>query len=307
MNDRKHTIFIDWGTTNVRAFLLDAAKVVVEKRTSDQGIKFVREGEFPAVFEELTRGWRQISRFTLMAGMIGSVNGWEEAPYIRLPASPEQVGRHIYKMQSIDDVYIIGGLSCCRRQEPPLEDSYDVMRGEEVQIIGLMSRLAKGPHLVCLPGTHSKWLEIDENGVISSFTTVMSGDFFAAVRSKTIIAMSLENKQKYSANAFARGVRLARTPGGVMVHIFKIRSGLLFKTLPPEHVESILSGIIIGNEIQEMRSIYDAGAVVHVIASARLGEKYAKALELAGCGCRLYDGSDMSLAGMRQLVTQLEN
>lgn len=305
MYERQYSIFIDWGTTNMRAFLLDATNSVVEKRESDKGIKFVPKGDFPEVFREITNGWRQIARFTLMAGMVGSANGWEEAPYIPLPASPAQVGERIYRMRAIEDVYIIGGLSC-RQQGSAAGDLYDVMRGEEVQILGLISLLPAGKHLICLPGTHSKWLEIDENNTIGSFTTVMSGDFYAAVRSNTIISLSLEHKQQKSVEAFARGVELAQTPGGLMANTFKIRSSLLFKVLQPEHVESMLSGVIIGDEIHNMKSLYDTEKTVHVIASAELGENYARALGLVGCTCMLHDGSELSLAGMKMLVGQLQ-
>lgn len=305
MHSKKNTIFIDWGTSNVRAFLLGPKGEILDQRKSEKGIKFVPKGQYPSVYHNLTDGWRDDSRFTLMAGMVGSANGWEEAPYVSLPASPERVGHHIYKMKSMDDIYIVGGLCYQDKRIPPEEDVFDVIRGEEVQILGLISKLPQKRYLFCLPGTHSKWLEVDENAVISSFTTVMSGDFYAAIRAKTIIAMSLETAQEKSQRAFDRGVRLAQNPGGLMAHIFKIRGSILFQQIEACHVESMLSGVIIGNEIYEMKSLYNRDTEIQVIASNELGENYGRAMELVDLKYRLYKGSELSLAGMRLLVDKV--
>ena len=299
---KDHTIFIDWGSSNVRAFLLDSEGVVVDSRHSHKGIKFVAKGEYPSTYNEVTDGWRDKSRFTLMAGMVGSANGWEEAPYIPLPASPDTIGDSIYKMRSMEDVYIVGGFSyyCAER------DTYDVIRGEEVQVFGLLSKLPRGNHLFCLPGTHSKWLMVDSDNVIGSFTTVMTGDFFEAICSKTIIAMSLDQPQEASDQAFERGVRLAQTPGCLMSHIFSIRGALLFKKLPLKHVESMVSGAVIGDEIENMKQQYDTSAKIHVVAAGSLGENYARALDIFGYDYELHDGGELSLAGMKMLVGRIQ-
>lgn len=298
---KENIIVIDWGTTNVRAFLLNAQSgEIIAQRRSDKGIKFVPRDGYPVVYQELTSDWRESSNFTLMAGMVGSANGWEEAAYVSLPASPAKVGEHIYKLSAMENVYIVGGL-CCHKKD----DTYDVIRGEEVQIIGLTSKLKQEGHLVCLPGTHSKWLEIDENNIIDSFTTVMSGDFFSAICTSTIMAMMLESPQEFSKDHFRKGIEISATPGGLMAHMFKVRGALLFKQIEAKHVESMISGIVIGSEIHNMRTLYNTKSQVHVIGSDALGEKYSLALDILEIEHQLHSSDEMSLAGMRVLACNI--
>lgn len=296
-----NVIFIDWGTTNVRAFLFDCKnKKVIDQRQSDKGIKFVPKGGFPRVFNELFSDWLDRARFTLMAGMVGSMNGWEEAPYVALPASPLKVSEHIHRLTAMEDVYIVGGLSCHRA-----DNTYDVIRGEEVQIIGLMAKLSGEKQLVCLPGTHSKWLEIDENSTIDSFTTVMSGDFFSAICAKTIMAMMLEKEQIFSPQDFLRGVEISAGPGGIMAHMFTVRGAVLFQQIEPQHVASMISGIVIGSEIHSMKEVYDTRSLIHVIGSDSLIEKYSLAFDGLQLPHQIHSSSEMSLAGMEYLANTM--
>lgn len=296
--EKPHIILIDWGTTNVRAFLFNpGTATVIDQRASDMGITSVPTGGYPAVYRELTDTWRNSSSFTLMAGMVGSANGWEEAPYTYLPASPQTVARQIHTLSAMDHIYIVGGL-CCKRAN----GSYDVMRGEEVQIIGLLSQLPAENHLICLPGTHSKWLECDTNAQIDSFTTVMSGDFFSAVCDGTIMQMMLEAPQHFSEEVFVRGVEIAQGAGGIMAHMFTVRGAYLFEQIERCHVESMISGIVIGAEIYEMHKLYATDALLHVISADSLGQKYSLALESLGIRYQTHPGDALSLAGMAFLL-----
>ncbi len=299
---KDHRIFIDWGSSNVRAFLLNDTGKVMDSRQSRKGIKFVAKGEYPAVYNEITDGWREQSRFTLMAGMVGSANGWEEAPYIPLPTSPDTIGDSIFKMRSMENVYIVGGFS----YHCPEKNTYDVIRGEEVQVFGLITKLPRADHLLCLPGTHSKWLNINADNVISSFTTVMTGDFYEAICSKTIIAMSLDEEQEESREVFERGVRLSKSSGCLMSHVFSIRGALLFGQLQKKHVCSMVSGVLIGDEIENMKQLYDTKAMIHVVAAGALCDSYARALDVFGYEYQLHDGESLSLAGMQMLVDRIQ-
>lgn len=298
---KKNIILIDWGTTNVRAYLVDSLSgEVVDRRQNDKGIKYVPAGSYPEVYAELTYGWLDTAKFTLMAGMVGSANGWEEAAYVPLPASPLKVGEHIHTLTSVRDVYIVGGLSC-----KGVDNTYDVIRGEEVQIIGLLAKIQQGKKLVCMPGTHSKWLEVDGNNNIDSFTTVMSGDFFSAICTSTIMTMMLDIPQDFSPTDFARGVALSVRPGGIMAHMFKVRSALLFDQIKPEHIESMISGIVIGSEINSMKEVYDTSTTVHVVASVTLAERYSQAFEILEIAHQVHSGDTLSLEGMRFLASTM--
>lgn len=298
---KENIILIDWGTTNVRAFLVDSLSGdVVDRRQNDKGIKYVPAGGYPEVYAELTYGWLDTAKFTLMAGMVGSANGWEEAAYVPLPASPLKVSEHIHTLLSAKDVYIVGGLCCAG-----IDNTYDVLRGEEVQIIGLLAKLQQEKKLVCLPGTHSKWLEVDENNIIDSFTTVMSGDFFSAVCTSTIMAMMLDTPQVFSQVEFTRGVELSARPGGIMAHMFKVRGALLFNQIKPEHIESMISGIVIGSEINSMKEVYDTNTTIHVVATKALAEKYSQAFDILEIAHQVHGGDTLSLEGMKFLASTM--
>lgn len=285
-------IFIDWGTSNASAFLVDADGNVLDSRRSEQGIKFVPKGGYPEVYAELTRGWRESSRLTLLSGMVGSANGWEEAPYIALPANPASIASRVYAMRAMPDAYMVGGLS----YESP-DGLYDVIRGEEVQILGLAAREPGKEFLICMPGTHSKWLTM-KNDRIDAFTTVMSGDFFSSVTSSTIIAMMLDAEQEFSEEAFLRGVNLAQRPGGVMTHMFRTRSFFLFGKLAKQHIRAFASGVIIGAELAAMKDFYPFERPVEIIASDALGGNYALALDSLGIASRIHRSGDLSVKGM---------
>ena len=293
----EHCIFIDWGTTNVRAFLFNRREArVIDQRQSDKGIKAVARNRFPEVYAELTAGWQEHAAFTLMSGMIGSANGWEEAPYVRLPASVDTIRDHIHRMAGLPHGYIVGGLSVQRE-----DDSYDVMRGEEVQILGLIAKGLSEDQVVCIPGTHCKWLELGGDGTIATFTTVMSGDMFAAICSSTIMAMMLDTPQQFSTEAFSSGLQAAGAPGGVMANLFRVRTARLFDQLDPSHVEAMISGIVIGSELHEMRRLYRTDAPVQRISSASLGQRYSLAFQALGIAHQLHDANTLSLAGLTML------
>ena len=302
--ERKRKILIDWGTTNVRAFLVDSGGNVLARKESDRGIKFVEKDRFPEVFQNLVGDWGGVA-CTLMAGMVGSANGWEEAAYIPTPASIEDMRKGIHSLSCLEKVYIVPGVSCRSS-----DGIYDVIRGEEVQVLGLQERRRNSwtddreKHLICLPGTHSKWLETSRETLLS-FTTVMSGDFFAAVCSKTIMSLMLKSEQQFSDEAFLHGVSLSSLAGGVMSRMFKVRSSYLFGQVKPEHMESMISGVIIGSEIDEMRRLYTPVSTVQVIGSNVLIRRYRMALEQFGMRCELHPGDELSLAGMIRLAENL--
>ena len=297
---KNNMIFIDWGTSKAAAFLVDQNGKVLDSRQSDQGIKFVKPGGYPDAYNALTQGWLETSRFTLMSGMVGSANGWEEAPYTALPANPASIASQIYKMKSMPNVYIVGGLNYNSG-----DGLYDVIRGEEVQILGLAAIDDRKKFLICMPGTLSKWLTM-ENERIPSFTTVMSGDFYAAITTSTIIAMMLDGEQEFTEEAFLRGVKLAHRPGGVMAHTFQARAAFLAKQLEKKHIKAFVSGIVIGNEIVAMRQLYSGDLPVDIIASDTLGINYALALGSLNVATKQHKSSELSVKGLSLLAKYIQ-
>jgi 2-dehydro-3-deoxygalactonokinase len=152
-------IAVDWGTSSLRCYRLDAQGNILESRSSNQGILNVAPGQFPRVLEEQIRGWQEAP--IVMSGMVGSRQGWVEVPYVQCPAGFDEIAAKLVKVGWANrEGWIVPGLSCRDTAGVP-----DVMSGEETQILGCG---VEGT--ICLPGTHSKWLEV-KGGRIERFST----------------------------------------------------------------------------------------------------------------------------------------
>ena len=67
-----------------------------------------------------------------MAGMVGSRNGWVEAPYLHCPCGPRTLAARLTAVPGLGrDVLIVPGVDMRWA-----DGSYDVMRGEETQVFG---------------------------------------------------------------------------------------------------------------------------------------------------------------------------
>jgi 2-dehydro-3-deoxygalactonokinase len=135
------------------------------------------------------------------------------------------------------------------------------MRGEEVQIIGVLGQLGGGEQLVCLPGTHSKWARV-RNERIVSFRTYMSGEVFAVLKQHSILGRTMTG-ERFDELAFVDGVARAADTGGMLHHLFGVRAQVLAGKLAETQSASYLSGIIIGHELvsvaQEVSRFYLVG------------------------------------------------
>src|SRR4051812_45378697 len=241
-------IALDWGTTSLRGYLLGEGGVVLERRAEPLGILQVPDRDFGAAFGSLVDEWRR--RYpalpALAAGMIGSAQGWIEAPYASLPANIESVARTLAIVPGVA-LRIVPGLA--QRDGTP-----DVMRGEETQLFGALAQsasLAEGGVAV-LPGTHSKWARLSR-GRIEGFTTYMTGELFAVLSRHSILGRLAGSRGEEVAPgvAFARGVRHARdVAGGLANLIFSARSAVLLGELPAQDSLDYLSGILVGDEVR---------------------------------------------------------
>ena len=239
-------IAIDWGTTHLRAYSLTASGEIEARKTTTKGIMAVAPGGFATVLEEVLADWPdQSDEPILMSGMIGSRQGWVEVPYIECPARLQDLAGAVKHVPAgkRKSALICPGLCCRDRQDVP-----DVMRGEEVQIFGALSLHAAASTLnVCLPGTHSKHAFI-RGGRIERFNSHMTGEVFGLLRDHSIIGR-LMTKRRASLDAFDAGLRRARQPGGLLHHVFGVRTLVLMNDLNAAHLTDYLSGILIGHEL----------------------------------------------------------
>ena len=280
-------IAVDWGTTSFRAFRLAADGAVLARVEAGDGILAVAGGDFAGVLRRHIAPWLAAGeRHVLLSGMIGSRQGWVEAPYLSCPAGAAEIAAALVPV-AFDgaQVLLVPGLSDADEAGVP-----EVMRGEETQILGVVDYLADG--IACLPGSHSKWARVG-GGRILGFRTFFSGEAFAAMRGATILGRMMEDGPTDPA-AFIRGLARAAEPGHLLHHLFGVRTLGLFGRLAAAESASYLSGLLIGHEV---RAAMTDGDRVHLIGAPALGTLYARAIEAAG-GMAILEDSDAAASGL---------
>jgi len=276
-------IALDWGTSNLRANLLDPSGHSIEQRQSAMGVMKVPPGTFDAVLVELCGDWMQEHRLPMVAsGMVGSRQGWKEAPYLDCPATLKQAAHQLTKLEfehpdlGNHKVYIAPGLKCL--------DAYgqtDVMRGEETQIWGAQLP----PSSICvLPGTHSKWIWLDGKGDFQNFKTFMTGELYSLLAQHSILGRLMEISESNASlnlDVFHRGVSLGIDGHAELMHsIFAARTAGLMGQLNATELPDFLSGILIGAEIGSVS--LDAVSKVHLLGEGGLCERYRQAFQQQG-------------------------
>lgn len=281
-------VAVDWGTSTLRAWAMRGAEMVAEAR-SDSGMNSLDESRFEAALLNLVDPWLGREPMPVVAcGMVGAREGWIEAPYRTVPCKP--LGGGSVAVPTSDrrlSVTILPGL----KQESPA----DVMRGEETQVAGYLSGRPGFDGVLCLPGTHSKWVEISAGEVVS-FRTFMTGELFDLVSRRSVLRHSAGAGWDAAVFAEALGDTLSR-PESLAAKLFTIRAETLLHDLSPAAATAMLSGLLIGAELAAARP-YWLGRDVVVIGADPLAARYAKALELQGVPATLADADAMVRAGL---------
>jgi len=291
-------IGVDWGTTSLRAYRLDGSGAVLDRRESAQGILSVPEGGFPAVLESAIRPWLGAGEETvLLCGMVGSRQGWREAPYLPCPAGAAEIAAATVPLPfpGARRCFLVPGLSARGPDGVP-----DVMRGEETKLIGLLAELGDdgaAAATLCLPGTHSKWARL-EGGRVSGFATRMTGEVRAVLLGHSILGrLSAPAREGASEEAFRRGVRRSRERGGLLHHLFGTRALGLMGELAAEETDDYLSGLLIGHEVRAAVEDGASAGAVHLAGSDTLCPLYALAFGEYGVAHRLHD-PDIAARGL---------
>ena len=295
----------DWGTTHLRLYLCDRQGAVLESKTG-KGVGNVR-GNVEGAFSGLVESWES-SRGKLpsvLCGMVGSSIGWREVPYVACPARLDSIAAKSLRFESGGRAIAIApGLVCQNRLQAP-----DMMRGEETQILGALrcdSSLTAGRHLLCMPGTHTKWVSL-KDGVVEQFQTALAGELFDILRRYSILVNADSMTEIAVGGAFAGALDQTRMfPDAELIHLlFEVRSRQLRGELRREDAAAYLSGLIIGQDVSGAKRLFQAelpeSRQVVVIGSSKLGELYAKALEAHDFVPRHIDGEIASLEGLKAL------
>jgi len=276
-------IALDWGTSNLRASLLDPSGHLIEQRQSAMGVMKVPPGTFDAVLVEQCGDWMQEHRLPMIAsGMVGSRQGWKEAPYLDCPATLKQAAHQLTALAfehpdlGKHKIYIAPGLKCT-----DANGQTDVMRGEETQIWGAQLP----PSSICvLPGTHSKWIWLDGQGDFQNFKTFMTGEIYSLLTQHSILGRLMEiseSNASFNLAVFHRGVSLGVRGHAKLMHsIFAARTAGLMGQLNATELPDFLSGILIGAEIGGVS--LDAVSKVHLLGEDGLCERYTQAFQQQG-------------------------
>ena len=289
-------IVIDWGTTNRRAYLLDENGNVLDTRRDDRGILNLDPKRFAESFHEFIKDWRDKPVHelpVLMSGMIGSRQGWHEAPYVTCPVRQDDLVSALLAAPGAENCSIVPGVSLA-----PASTRHDVMRGEEVQIFGAIGQSGRDSGILCLPGTHSKWAKV-ENGQLVDFTTAMTVEVFQVLRDHSILGALMNKTSTHDKKAFLEGVDAGAGEGGLLAHLFAVRANGLFGRLTESAQTDYLSGLLIGHEVRSLSKMYAADAEgILVVGSEELSALYGTAMTRLNLTYQHIDGAIAAINGM---------
>lgn len=278
---------IDWGTTNRRVYVIEGGRVTHTER-DERGVRAIPPGGFAAEADELRTRCGDLP--LLMAGMVGSTVGWRPAPYVTAPAGIEEIAANLLRLDP--RTAIVPGVAT------PAGSRADVMRGEEVQLLGAAALgLLPDRALVAQPGTHCKWVEMID-GRIAGFTTAMTGELFALLRDHSLLAGQFKTEVTLG-RAFLDGVEEGRRRD-LAASLFGIRAAGLLGRRDEASVASYASGLLIGADV-DARLDESSYQDVHILADPVLGGLYAAAVEAHGRRARLLDSHAAFVAGITQI------
>lgn len=291
----KYWIAVDWGTTNFRAFLMHETQQT-ERLSHPCGLLSVENAQFAATLHALLAPW--LNRLgelpVMMAGMVGSQQGWHDVPYAQQPCDAGNLLDCIHSFTTPwgSPAWIVPGVS-----GTSLFGQQDVMRGEEVQLLGLCQRHPAEHHFALLPGTHSKHAEMVD-GKIARFSTFMTGEVFSLLSQHSLLGKALPEQQE-DKTAFLLGAKAA-LQGSPFTHlIFSARTRRLAGDIAAAHVHSYLSGLTIGYELLAL----PAGQHAWVVGSPALAERYQLAATLTELKLTPVNGDDCFIRGLSHLFS----
>ena len=294
---------VDWGTTRLRCWRVDADGRAGPRRDFPLGVARLAPGEAAARFRSEVRPAMGADTLpAVMAGMIGSTLGWREAPYLDCPAGAGDLAGALLRIEGeAAPTAIAPGLRCRR----PDMDAPDVMRGEEVQVMGWLAAdpaRARGRRLVCHPGTHAKWVEVVD-GRIARFVTAMTGELFDLLCTHGVLRSDPAVAADPDGSGFGLGLEAAGEGAALASTLFTARARVVGGDLPPALARAYLSGLLVGADVASGPRLlgFAPDAPVALVGEPALTALYARALARRGVPAQAHDGEAAVLAGLRAL------
>ncbi len=275
---------------------MSASGSVLARSVSPQGILGVAGGNFEQALRAEIGEWLAAGETrVLLCGMVGSRQGWVEAEYLPCPAGIDDLAGAVIKVPFTGaDVWLVPGV-----MGPDAAGVPEVMRGEETAAMGILDA-CQGAGVVCFPGTHSKWIQLSDRKILN-FTTSMTGEVFSALKQCTILGRMMTGGSAIDSPTFLQGVVRSADVGGLLHHLFGVRTLALMGQMQEQVSASYLSGLLIGHEV---RSAMPRGARVHLVGTAALCALYASAIEACGASATVED-EDAAALGLAAIGGRL--
>ena len=294
-------IAADWGTTHMRAWAIDEKGEVLAYSESNEGMKDLQQNEFEPVLLRLIESWLDSEKVTpvMACGMVGARQGWVETPYLKTPCVP--IDKTQLTVARTKDPRIQVNLVPGVMQHKPA----DIMRGEETQIAGFIKENPSFDGIVCLPGTHTKWVNV-RAGQIEKFRTFMTGELFGVISNNTLIKHSIES-EGWDQVSFDNGViKGFDNPGLIASDLFSLRSESIVNDLDSNSARATLSGLLLGVELNGAKNYWKDKKVI-LIGSELLTNNYQNGLKILGGKSLPFSLESATLSGLTSAYMELHS
>ena len=285
----KHWVALDWGTSNFRAYLMENNNVI-DQVSTQEGMKFVDQKEFENILVKNITAWRKKFniKIVIASGMVGAKQGWVEVPYINSPCDIRNLNFKTLNILDDINIHILSGVS----QSNPS----DVMRGEETQIAGFLFNNIDFNGSICLPGTHSKWVDLNSYD-IKKFTSFLTGELYEIVKKYSILKHSLNTTRLEDEIVKSAANLIIENPSLISNKLFEIRAENLLKNSNQISNNSKLVGYLLGIELSGSRTYWEDKDLV-IIGSSNLNKYYEIILNGRSKSIQLFNSNDMVLNGL---------
>ena len=285
----KHWVALDWGTSNFRAYLMEN-NIVIDQVSTQEGMKFVDQKEFENTLVKNITPWKKKFDINIViaSGMVGAKQGWVEVPYINSPCDIRNLNFKTLNILDDINIHILSGV--CQ------SNPSDVMRGEETQIAGFLLNNIEFNGSICLPGTHSKWVNLKSFN-IQEFTTYLTGELYEIVKKYSILKHSLNTTRLENEIVKSAANLIIENPSLISNKLFEIRAENLLKNSNQTSNNSKLVGYLLGIELSGSRTYWEDKDLV-IIGSSNLNKYYELILNKRSKSIQLFNSNDMVLNGL---------
>lgn len=293
-------VAVDWGTSSFRGWLMSAdGETLAESRSGEGMLHCFSAGFAPVLRDHLSKLGAPDRIPVLICGMAGARQGWAEVPYLKTPTRLDTLHEGALRIDAPGDIRIQPGIAQAREDRP------DVMRGEETQLLGVTEPDFTG--LVCIPGTHSKWINI-EAGRVMEFTTYITGELFSVISQHSIVTHAVETGGPPAADSkpFRDGLATALAqPSALTASLFRLRAAQLLGFEHRADGAARLSGLLVGTEIADAVRRHGTRQPLRLIGAGGLGRLYEAALTAQGFDVTMVDAEQASRLGLGKAASKI--